>query len=44
MFKKTVLFNMVSAFLLVGALAAGTAQAQESARLECRRGLQVADV
>jgi D-methionine transport system substrate-binding protein len=38
MFKKTVLSNFASALLLVGALAAGTAQAQEPAKPELRVG------
>ena len=38
MFKKTVLSNFVSAFLLVGALAVGTAQAQEPAKPELKVG------
>ena len=38
MFKKTVLSNFVSAFLLVGALAAGTAQAQGPAKPELKVG------
>ena len=38
MLKKTVLSNFASALLLVGALAAGTAQAQEPAKPELRVG------
>ena len=38
MFKKTVLSNFVSAFLLVGALATGTAQAQGPAKPELKVG------
>ena len=38
MFKKTVLSNFVSAFLLVGALAAGTAHAQGPAKPELKLG------
>jgi D-methionine transport system substrate-binding protein len=38
MFKKTVLTNFVSAFLLAGVLAAGTAQAQQPAKPELKVG------
>ena len=38
MFKKTVLSNFVSALLLAGALAAGTAHAQSPAKPELKVG------
>jgi ABC-type metal ion transport system substrate-binding protein len=38
MFKKTLLSNFVSAFLLAGVLASGTAQAQEPAKPELKVG------